>query len=111
MDSQFKQEATTDTGDNVANWACDPGFQRHGNLCLPEQAQPSFDREIWMLQTQLMQHCFGLPPSFANGQNGPMLLRALMIFQAAYGLRVDGIYGPQTAWALAGFPNGRCVYY
>ena len=64
--------------------------------------------EVLNFQIQLMRHCPSLPSNFADGIEGPSTRVALMVFQAAYGLEVDGVYGPQTAAALAGPANGRC---
>jgi peptidoglycan hydrolase-like protein with peptidoglycan-binding domain len=59
-------------------------------------------------QMQLKRHCPSLPDNFADGKDGPATRRALKQFQAAYGLKADGVYGPQTATALAGPVNGKC---
>ncbi|WP_404932335.1 peptidoglycan-binding domain-containing protein [Loktanella sp. D2R18] len=60
------------------------------------------------IQTQLRQHCKGLPANFADGVWGNQTQNTLVRFQRAYGLVPDGIYGPASAQALAGSPNGRC---
>lgn len=68
------------------------------------------DRHFGVLQyqMQLQRHCASLSEDFADGEEGPATRAALKQFQSAYGLTVDGIYGPKTAEALAGPVNGKC---
>jgi hypothetical protein len=68
--------------------------------------QPS--SSVRSYQAQLMQHCPYLPSNFADGVVGPATRRALIRFQTAYGLSPDGVYGQQTARALAGPVTGAC---
>jgi len=70
--------------------------------------QPSVSSEVRRYQTQLMRHCDSLPSSFADGRDGAATARGLRQFQASYGLVSDGVYGPNTANALAGPVIGAC---
>ena len=70
---------------------------------------PTFSTETEYLQIQLRRHCDYLPPEFVDGFKGPATYNALLMFQAAYGLQLDGIIGPETRAALAGPVNGRCL--
>lgn len=63
---------------------------------------------VLSVQIQLQRHCTGLPDGFADGHWGPQTQRALMRFQRAYGIQADGVYGSETARALATSPNGLC---
>ena len=60
------------------------------------------------IQIQLKRHCANLPSDFTDGIYGPLTRLTLIRFQRAYGLSIDGKYGPATARALAQRPNGRC---
>jgi peptidoglycan hydrolase-like protein with peptidoglycan-binding domain len=64
--------------------------------------------DVRSMQLQLMRHCPNLPTDFADGAFGESTHQALRRFQEAYGLQVDGAYGPQTERTLAGPVNGRC---
>ena len=66
------------------------------------------ETRVLNMQIQLKRHCSGLPGNFSDGRNGPATRAALRTFQEAYGLTPDGIYGRNTAKALASSPNGRC---
>ena len=81
-----------------------PRLQCHGN----NQSCAKSRATIVEIQTQLQQHCRGLPANFADGVWGSYTQSTLVRFQRAYGLVPDGIYGPASAQALAGRPNGRC---
>lgn len=59
-------------------------------------------------QLYLTVHCPELPSGFADGEYGPATLAAVMLFQATYGLTVDGVIGANTAAALLGPSNGQC---
>lgn len=63
---------------------------------------------VLQYQMQLQRHCASLPSDFADGRPGPLTRATLIRFQSAYGLVADGIYGPETAKALAGPVNGKC---
>lgn len=60
------------------------------------------------IQVMLLRHCPQLPQKFADGLPGKKTVSALKEFQLAYGLTVDGIYGPATIDALQGPVNGLC---
>mgnify|MGYP001498553887 CR=1 FL=1 len=64
---------------------------------------------VVQVQRQLIRHCAGLPSDFADGVMGSQTRTVLRIFQRAYGLTPDGVYGPNTARVLAGDRNGRCA--
>lgn len=64
---------------------------------------------VLQYQMQLQRHCKSLPSDFADGKEGPGTRAALIRFQSAYGLKIDGVYGPRTAKALAGPVNGKCL--
>ncbi len=59
-------------------------------------------------QQYLVFHCLGLPTGFVDGDYGAGTQRAVMAFQAAYGLPIDGVIGPTTALVLFGPSNGQC---
>ena len=65
-------------------------------------------QDILEMQQELMRHCSSLSSQFADGRFGPATRRALRQFQASYGLAPDGIFGSQTAVALAGPVTGVC---
>ncbi|WP_375283186.1 peptidoglycan-binding domain-containing protein [Marinicauda pacifica] len=67
-----------------------------------------FSAHVFELQTALMRHCAHLPSDFADGISGAETQQALLRFQRAYGLQVDGLQGPETTAALARSPNGLC---
>ena len=95
------------TQDGRNRLRCDLGSR--SRECIGVQAtQPEV--RVLNMQIQLKRHCSGLPANFTDGLNGPATRRALVAFQEAYGLVADGIYGPNTAQALAGSPNGRCKF-
>lgn len=65
-------------------------------------------RHILDLQQALIRHCTGLPKNFVDGVMGIQTGEALRVFQRAYGLPVDGVYGPETQAALNRPVNGLC---
>ena len=65
-------------------------------------------RIVLSFQKKLMEHCPSLPSNFADGLFGVLTQRALIEFQIAYGLEVNGKYNRETALALAGEVNGNC---
>lgn len=64
--------------------------------------------QVVEIQLQLIRHCSGLETEFADGVAGEQTRLALVRFQKAYGLTVDGLYGPETEAAFAQEPNGLC---
>lgn len=93
------------TSDGRNRLRCDLGSR--SRECTGAQSGRTETRVLNM-QIQLKRHCSGLPSNFSDGRNGPATRAALRAFQSAYGLTPDGIYGPNTAKALASSPNGRC---
>lgn len=63
---------------------------------------------VQQYQFKLMRHCNYLPLGFADGSYGPATRHALITFQRAYGLTVNGNYGPETARALDSPISGKC---
>ncbi len=82
---------------------CDLGSR--SQECIGRGGRGPGVREI---QQQLMEHCPSLPSDFVDGIAGPNTRAALREFQKAYGLAPDGIFGPETAMALAGSVTGAC---
>ena len=62
-------------------------------------------REVRGLQRQLRRDGFG--PGPIDGRYGPLTERAVRRFQAAHGLRVDGVAGPHTFGELKRVAAGR----
>jgi len=62
-------------------------------------------RDVRGLQRQLRRDGFG--PGPIDGRYGPLTERAVRRFQAAHGLRVDGVAGPQTFGELQRVAAGR----
>jgi hypothetical protein len=85
---------------------CDLGSR--SQECSGARAPQPSSAEVVAIQQQLRRHCPSLSASFVDGVVGPATIDALLRFQVAYGLDVDGRYGPQTAAALTGATTGRC---
>lgn len=68
----------------------------------------AFNVQTYRMQSQLKKHCSGLSEYFVDGHFGPVTQKVLKRFQRAYGLQVDGIFGPKTATALNGTVRGSC---
>lgn len=95
------------TRDGRNRLRCDLGSQSRECSSTRRSATATRTR-VLNLQIQLRRHCSGLPADFASGTTSQVTTRALASFQRVHGLAVDGIYGPQTARALAQAPTGKC---
>ncbi len=62
--------------------------------------RPGGSRLVRVVQRDL--DAGGYPPGRVDGLYGPRTRHAVVVFQAAHGLQVDGVVGPRTWAALSG---------
>jgi hypothetical protein len=79
------------------------GFRPAAAVRQPQLSEGSTGPAVVTLQKKLL--AAGFNPGKADGIFGPKTLAAVVAFQRARGLDVDGIVGPHTWGALAGAPN------
>lgn len=77
-------------------------FELEGEAAMPQLRRGAKGSSVTELQTQLKAR--GFDPGAIDGVFGSMTESAVRAFQAARGLAVDGIVGPQTWGALAAAP-------
>ena len=73
-----------------------PGADRDEPAAAPDDPEPGFDLVVVQERLRDLRFLVGT----ADGVEGPQTRAAVMAFQRANGLQVDGIVGPQTLGAL-----------